>query len=147
MHVVVVGAGEADAKLGETQGAVVAPFFGADVAHIGNRETEAVAALGCAVIVGGKVVVHQIERSGEFVAAINAHSCRIDADSGHVTAHGTQGIAHAEGLGRALVEGLRKQAGIVGALREGCRHAEKGEDYGEDAFHNKKTTLQMGLHR
>ena len=64
------------------------------------------------------IVVEQVEGRGEFVAAIDTHACGVDADSGHVATYGAHGIAHAQSLGRALVEGLRKETGIVGALAE-----------------------------
>lgn len=70
------------------------------------------------------IVVEQVEGRGEFVAAVNAHACRVDADCGHVATHGTQGIAHTQSLGCALVVGLRKQVRIVAALskQRGERH-------------------------
>ena len=106
VHVEVVGARESDAKLGVSQGAVVAPLFGADKAHIGNRKAETVGVLGRAVIVGGMEVVHQVERGSKLIAAVNAQASRIDADGGHVATHCTEGDAHAQSLGSALVIGL-----------------------------------------
>ena len=64
------------------------------------------------------VIVEQVEGRGEFVAAVDAHACRIDADCGQVTTDGAHGIAHTQSFGCALVEGLRKQAGIIAALAE-----------------------------
>lgn len=76
------------------------------------------------------IVVEQVERGSDFIAAVYAHASRINADCGHVAPHGSHGIAHAQGLGCALVEGLRKQAGIVAALAEQCGTEQKCECYG-----------------
>ena len=78
MKVEVVGAGKADAKLGKTQSTVVASFFGANIAYIGYRKAHLVAPVGRSIVGGAVIVVEQVERHGEFVAAINAHACRID---------------------------------------------------------------------
>lgn len=73
------------------------------------------------------IVVEQVEGRGEFVAAIDAHAGRIDADCGHVAPHGSQSIAHAQSLSRALIISLRKLAGIVATLAEQCDAKQKRE--------------------
>ena len=64
------------------------------------------------------MIVRQVERHGEFAAAIKAHACGVNADGGHVATNGTQGIAHAKSFGCTLIISLSEAAGIVTALRE-----------------------------
>ena len=118
MQVVIVQSGESDAELGETQRAVVAPWFGADPSEVGNRKAHLVGSVIRSVIGRAVIVVEQVEGGGEFVVAVDAHTCRVDADRGHVATYGTHSIDHAQSFGRALVEGLRKQTGIIAALAE-----------------------------
>ena len=89
VDIVVVGAGEPDAKLGEAQSAVVASLFRADVAEVGDGEPHLVGSVARAIIGGVVVVVRQVEGGGELVAAVNAHAGRVDVDGGHVATHGT----------------------------------------------------------
>ena len=124
IHVEVVGAREADAKLGVTQGSEVASLLCTDVAYIGYGEAHPVVTVGSPIVVGGKVVVHEAECGGELGATIDAQACRVDADGGHVATHCTHGVAHAHGFGSALVVGLREKACIVGALSK-CGDDEK----------------------
>ena len=78
------------------------------------------------------MIVRQVERHGKFAAAIKTHAGGVDANGGHVAAHGTQGIAHAEGFGRTLIIRLREAASIVAALREKshCKNDEYRCEYG-----------------
>lgn len=142
MYVVVVDAREADAELGETQRPEVAPLLGIHIAEAGQVHAKLVGIVARPVIGGLLEVVQQPRRDGELMVAIDAHARRIDADGGHVASYRAQGVAHAQGLGRALVEGLRKETGIIGALREGRRNAEQGKNYGDDSLHiNEKDYL------
>ena len=97
------------------------------------------------------VVVHQAEGGGEFIAAVDAHSGRVDADGSHIAAHCTYSIAHSYGFGRALVEGSGEQASIVRTLREGSHNGQEGYDCCESFLHCrqdiKKTTLRFNLQR
>ena len=96
------------------------------------------------------IVVEQVEGCGEFIAAIDTHASRVDADCGHVATYGSHGIAYAQSFGRALVKGLRKQAGIVAALTK-QRDAEQNSEYCcEESLHGigvKKTTFAFELQR
>ena len=135
MLVKVVGTGEPDAKLGGTQRAEVAFLLGVDVADVRNGKTRLVGSIACAVISGSLVVVHQAEGGGELVAAVYAHSGRVDADGSHIAAYGTHSIAHSYGFGRALVEGSGEKASIIRTLREGNYNGQEGYDCCERSFH------------
>ena len=95
---------------------VVASFIVAHIADIGDGETHPVAPVSAVIIGGAVVVVEEVERGGELVAAVEAHARGVDADGGHVAAHSAEGVAQAHGFGRALIVVLRKQAGVVGTL-------------------------------
>ena len=118
MYVVVVGAGEPDSELSRSQRAEIASLLGVDIANVGNGQAHLVGPVACPVIGGLLVVVHKAEGGGELVAAVDAHPCWVDANGSHVTTHCTHGVAHAQGFGRALVEGLGKQASIGSTLRK-----------------------------
>lgn len=108
MYVEVVGAGEPNAELSGPQRAEVASLLGVDIADVGNGQTHLVGSVACPIIGGLLEVVHQAEGGGELVAAVDAHPGWVDANGGHVATHGSHGVAHAQGFGRALVEGLGK---------------------------------------
>jgi len=118
VYVVVIGAGEPDAELSGPQRAVVASLLVIDIADVGNGQAHLVGPVACPVIGGLLVVIHKAEGGGEFVAAVDAHPGWVDANGSHVTAHCTHGIAHTQGFGRALVEGLGEKASVGSALRE-----------------------------
>lgn len=82
-----VGAGKPDAKLGETQFAVVAAFLDANIANVGHRHAEFPGVGVLAIIVVVVLVVEQVDCGGELVAAIESHSCGIDTDGRHVAAY------------------------------------------------------------
>ena len=108
MYVEVVGAGEPDTELGGPQRAEVASLLGVDIADVGNGQAHLVGSVARPIIGGLLEVVHQAEGGGELVAAVDAHPGWVDANGGHVAAYCTHGVAHAQGFGRALVEGLGK---------------------------------------
>ena len=121
-----------------TQGFVVASLFGEDKAEVGDGETEYVSILLVAIIGGGAVVVKQVERSGDFAAAVDAHASGVDAYGGHVATYCPHGVAHAQGLGGALVVGLREKVRIVDALRKHGHRDEEHKGYGKDFLHREK---------
>ena len=84
VDVVVVGAGEADAELGETQFAVVASLLRADIAEVRDGKSRFVGSIACAIIRGVLEVVRQAESGSELVATIDAQAGRVDADRCHV---------------------------------------------------------------
>lgn len=108
MYVVVVGAGEPDAELSGPQRAKVASLLGVDIADVGNGQAHLVGSIARPVIGGLQEVIHKAERGGELVTAVYAHPGWVDANGSHVAAYCTHGVAHAQGFGRALVEGLGK---------------------------------------
>ena len=118
MYVEVVGAGEPNAELSGPQRAEVASLLGVDIADVGNGQTHLVGSVACPIIRGLLEIVHQAEGGGELVAAVDAHPCWVDANGGHVAAYCTHGVAHTQGFGCALIEGLGKDASVGSALRE-----------------------------
>ena len=121
-----------------------------DPSEVGNRKTHLVGSVVRPVIGSVMIVVEQVKGRGEFVAAIDTHACGVDADSGHVATYGAHGIAHAQSLSRALVEGLRKQAGIVAALTEQRDAEQNSECCRKESLHGvrvKKTTFAFELQR
>lgn len=103
----------------ESETAGITRFFSMDKTKVRNVHSDIVLDVRAVAVIGGMaLVVGQSCAESQFVAAVNTHAGRIDADGCHVGADGTHGAAQGHRFGRALIEILRKQHGIICTLPE-----------------------------